>query len=995
MSGTKEIDFEDSIFDHLKASRLYAERSTKDLDLEQQLDLHQLEQFLKETQPESFVRLSKQFPGKEIQAVANELNQLKNKRGLLNLLREGFTLQGAKIKLVYFKPSSDDNPDHLQKYQANRFSIMRQVIYNPALTNEIDLAITLNGIPIISMELKNEFTGQNITHAIHQYEKDRDPRDPFLKHCLVHFAVDNNTVFFTSKLNKTNTMFFPFNRDTKNPQIEGSFASSYLWKDFPDEEGQIQSGILQADSLLELIQNYIQLFDKKEWSKGWIFPRFHQVMAVRKLIKHARENSTGHNYLVQHSAGSGKSFSISWLSHQLANLTSNGNPVFDSVIVITDRKVLDKQLQKDIAQFEKINGTVRKIDKNTRQLLKALQDGDKIIISTLQKFGWLKEITEGDEKLAGKKFAIIVDEAHSSQSGESIKDLKMHLTSESALQAIIDEDDENGEPTDEIEDELKKIMVSRQKLPHLSFFAFTATPKDKTLQLFGIPDPTKPGGFRAFHTYTMRQAIEEGFIEDVLKYYTTKKTYFELLEGAEFGEEEFEKLKAKKLLLREVNKHPYSINLKSQMMIDHFMTSTIHKMRGKAKAMVVTSSRAHAVLYKQSFDKILVEQYAGKVKALVAFSGKVYMPGEDDPYTEEGMNPKIKNQHIKDIADAFNGDDFKFLIVANKYQTGFDQPLLHTMYVDKKLGGVNAVQTLSRLNRRHDDKKDTFVLDFFNSHETIEKSFQPYYQSTTLSEGADAQKLYNLKYEIEEHKVFTPDDIEIFIELFVKKKVKSDNLSFFFRRIVDTGYLALPDDDRELFRKQVNKYVRLYSFLSQVITFIDTDLEKFYLFSKLLYKYLPYEKQTLPEEVIEMVDLDKYRIRELENGSIILKKEDAEVTFSGGDGHGGVNEPEVDYLSAIVKEINDKYAVDLSEADKVVRDVQASLLKNEALRSSMMNPNNSAQAKMEKLKQSIDAAHLSNVESHLDFMTMSEKNPGFQKFFMSQMYQWLGRQLNQ
>ena len=974
MSGTREIHFEDTVYEYLSASNLYTARKSDDFNLAYVLDKALLEQFIREAQPDVWKKLEKEYPIDTIEAVANEFSKLRDKRGILNLIREGFVLQGASIKLIAFKPSSGLNPEHLKKYEANRFSIIRQVHYSSAWPDKsLDLVIGINGIPIITLELKNEFTGQNVTHAVEQYSKRRDAKDPFLKNCLVHFAVDNNTALMTTKLENGSTRFLPFNRDTHNPIIDNKFASSYLWEE-----------VLQADSLLEMLNNYI-FYEEDEKTKELttIFPRYHQRDCVRALLADVKEKGTGHNYLIQHSAGSGKSKTIAWLAHQLSNLFGdNQQPIFDSIIVITDRIILDKQLQKQIKQFEKINGTVRTITKGSKQLIKALTDGDKIIISTLQKFGYIGELAQ----LNGKRFAIIVDEAHSSQSGENVKDLKISLTSDEALKHIITQDDENGEPKDSVEKELEKIMASRQKLPHLSFFAFTATPKPKTLELFATKDASQKSGYRAFHEYTMRQAIEEGFILNVLDNYITKSSYFELIENENAEDDKaFEKLKAKRLLLNEVNKHPFAIASKSHMMLNHFMDKTIHKIGGRAKAMLVTSSRAHAVLYKIAFDKIIKEQ-GFDIQTLVAFSGTVEI--EPDKYTEDGMNgPKVK-----DIAEEFKKPGYKILIVANKFQTGFDQPLLHTMYVDKALGGVATVQTLSRLNRTTKGKQDTFIIDFVNKQEDIQKDFQNYYQSTILDQGTDKQKLYNLKYEIEKADVFTKDEVLYFIEMFVRKKVKSEVLSPFFQKIVNEKYLPLSPEDKDKFRKMVNKYVRQYSFISQIITFIDTDLEKFYLFTKLLFKYLPYEKETLPLEVTQMVDMDKYKIQEEENGSIILNPEDAILENPQGDGHGGKRQDPKEILEVIVKEINDKYAVELGDDDKVVKEMYEALKADETLMASM-RADNIEDVKRMKLRESIDKALLKNAEPPIEFMNRLSKDKGLANYVVGQFFHLLMKDL--
>ncbi|CAD5984625.1 DEAD/DEAH box helicase family protein [Planktothrix agardhii 1032] len=975
MSNTREINFEDTVFDHLKDSQLYTNRQSQNFNLDYLLDIEQLEKFIRNTQPDIWKKLEKQFPENTMEAVAKEFAKLRDKRGILTLIREGFVLQGATIRLIAFKPASDLNPDHLKKYQANQFSVIRQVHYSSKYPDKsLDLAIAINGIPIATLELKNEFTGQNITHAVEQYSKRRDSKDPFLKNCLVHFAVDNNTVLMTTKLENGNTTFLPFNRDTKNPIIPDKFASSYLWEE-----------VLQADSLLEMLNNYI-FYEEDEKTKEikTVFPRYHQRDCVRQLLANVKQNGTGHNYLIQHSAGSGKSKTIAWLAHQLANLFGDDQePIFDSIIVITDRIVLDTQLQKQIKQFEKINGTVKNIKKGSKELIQALTDGDKIIISTLQKFGYIGDLA----KLNGKRFAIIVDEAHSSQSGENVKDLKLSLTTDEALKKIINQDEENTEPKDSVEEELEKIMASRQQLPHLSFFAFTATPKPKTLKLFGIPDPSKPSGYRPCHEYTMRQAIDEGFILNVLDNYITKNTYFELIENENAEDDKaFEKLKAKRLLLNEVNKHPYAIASKSYVMLNHFMDSTIHKINGKAKAMLVTSSRAHAVLYKLAFDKIIQEQ-GYNIQTLVAFSGTVEIDLEK--YTEDSMNPP----KVKDIAEEFKKPQYKILIVANKFQTGFDQPLLHTMYVDKALGGVATVQTLSRLNRITNGKKDTLVIDFANKEEDIKKDFQDYYQTTTLEDEIDTQKIYNLKYEIEKVDVFSKEDVTQFIEKSLRKKVKSEILSADFRKIIDENYVPLDPEDKKQFRDNLNKYIRQYAFISQIITFIDTELEKFYLFVKLLYKYLPYEKATLPLEIIQMVNMDKYRLEEIDEKkdkfSIKLNTEDATITNNQSDGHKPPTPEPTAVLETIIKEINEKYSVDLGDDDKVVKEVYKSLKEDEGLLSTLRADNNTEDVKRMKLSESIEDALLKNAEPPMVFLNKLTSDKGFANHVVSKFFNLL------
>ncbi len=992
-----EAAAENGIVELLRASPMYRERLATAFDPLVLLDSEELAVFVQATQPKEWAKLAKQFSGAERETLAAQVSALAQKRGTLEVLRNGVSFNGINLQLAFFKPSAGGNPEHQARYAGNRFAVMRQAHFSTKTPDQsVDLVILLNGLPIVSVELKNRFTGQNVQHAIAQYRR-RDPRETFWGRCLVHFAVDDDSTYMTTRLEGKDTQFLPFNRDTQNPVLYDRFASSYLWADFVDDDGRTESGALKADSLLELIQNYLHYErDEKTGKEKFIFPRFHQLMVVRKLLAHARASGSGHNYLIQHSAGSGKSNSIAWLAHQLANLCgADEQPVFDSIVVITDRRVLDRQLQDTIKQFEKIKGTVSKIDRNTKQLVKALERGDKIIITTLQKFGFVGEMA----KLPGKKFAVIVDEAHSSQTGESVKDLKLVLTNEEQLKAAMQKDDE-GESEDSIEAELEKTQKARQKLPHLSFFAFTATPKNRTLELFGEPDKAVKNGFRPFHQYSMRQAIAEGFILDVLQSYTTYKTYFELIQNEKAEADKLvEELKARRLLLEYVDQHAFAIKRKAHIVVDQFTRKTAHKIGGQAKAMVVTHSRAHAVLYKQVIDEVLHEQNL-PFGVLVAFSGTVTIT--EKKYTEENMNPPGAG----DIAEAFKNPAQRLLVVANKFQTGFDQPLLHTMYVDKKLGGVAAVQTLSRLNRTFPPlKQDTLVLDFVNEQEVIQASFQDYYQSTELEGSTDPNKLYNLRYTLEQMRVFTAEDVEEFARLFVARKVTSEKLQPFFQRIVETGYNQLGAEFkgqkdyeekqaelRDKFRRETARYARQYAFISQIMTFTDPALEKFYLFAKLLLKQLPYEKQTLPREVMDMVDMDKYRVQEEQNGSIVLAAEDATLDLTSDDGHRGATEEEKERLKLIVEKLNADYGISFEEADRVVNAIRQKLEADETLRAAFKT-NSVEFLRKQKLQDSIKEAFLSNADEFLSFMSKTETDPGFGKFFFSEMFKWYEQQV--
>jgi type I restriction enzyme, R subunit len=987
-----EKALEDVVVNSLAKSPLYQYRPSEALDPTSLIDVEALGEFIKATQPQEWSKLARQFAGNEYETLASQVSALLAKRGTLEVLRNGVSFSGINLQLAFFRPSGEGNPEHQARYERNLFGVMRQVHFSSKTPDQsVDVVLLLNGLPIVSIELKNHFTGQNVQHAIAQYKR-RDQREPFWARCLVHFAVDDDSVYMTTRVLGKETPVLPFNRDTHNPIIPGRFTSSYLWEDFVDEYGESQTGLLRADSLLLLIQNYLHHErDQKTGKEKFIFPRFHQLMVVRKLLAHAKTHGSGRNYLIQHSAGSGKSNSIAWLAHQLANLSGpDGQPVFDSIVVITDRIVLDRQLQGTIKQFEKIKGVVTAVRGGTRQLVAALKRGDKIIITTLQKFGFVGELA----KLPGKKFAILVDEAHSSQTGENVKDLKIALTSDEQLKVAMLRDDEQ-ENIDPIEAELERIQKTRQKLPHLSFFAFTATPKDKTLELFGVPDTTRKKGFRPFHEYTMRQAIAEGFILDVLQSYTSYKTYFELVEKEKAeGEKLVEELKARKLLLAYVDQHEFAIRRKAHIIVDHFTRKTAHKIGNKAKAMLVTHSRAHAVLYKQAIDEVLREQNL-PFGVLVAFSGTVAI--KEQKFTEESMNAPGTG----DIGEAFKSPMQRILVVANKFQTGFDQPLLHTMYVDKKLGGVAAVQTLSRLNRIFPPlKQDTMVLDFVNEQEVIRASFQDYYQRTDLEGATDPNKLYNLKYTLEQMRVFTTEDVEEFAQMFIAEKVTSEKLQPFFQRIVDTGYANLgsehigkPDYEKQRlvakdkFRKETARYVRQYTFISQIMTFTDAALEKFYLFAKLLLKKLPYEKQTLPREVMDMVDMEKYRTQEEQNGSIILAQEDAALRPTPDDGHRGKTEEAKEKLRVVVEKLNQDYGIAFDEADRVVSAIKQKLEGDETLRAAFQT-NSIEFLRRQKLKDSINEAFLSNVDEFLSFMSKTETDPAFGKFFFSEMFKW-------
>lgn len=814
------------------------------------------------------------------------------------------------------------NESCLEKYRNDLFSVMRQVKYSKNNEKSLDMALFLNGIPLATIELKDRMTGSgyNVENAIKQYQYDRDPREPLFRYgrCIVHFAVDEELVYMTTRLNGPGTYFLPFKKGNKgragNPPTEG-FSTEYLWKE-----------ILQKDSFLELLQYYIQeteILDddgKPTGKKAIFFPRYHQVDCVRKVIAHARENGTGKQYLIQHSAGSGKSSTISWLAHQLSNLhDKNDENVFDSIIVVTDRRILDRQLRNNVLAFEQQPGVVSGIEKGSSQLKGELEAGTKIIISTLQKFPYIEEKMK---ELSGKRFAVIIDEAHSSSSGEMSKSMKK------VLNYNLEDDEQEDDKT--YEDEIIEQMKARGKQPNISYFAFTATPKPKTLELFGSKQPD--GSFAPFHIYSMKQAIQEGFIKDVLLNYISYNTYFKLVKKIA-DDPSYDKKKASRLLRIFVEMSEHTIEKKTAIIINHFLDNCINEMEGNAKAMVVCSSRAQAVKYKIAFDNYFKENGLN-IKALVAFSGIVGIEDSDTEYSEARMNGFPEDQ----TAEQFKSKECKFLIVANKFQYGFDQPLLYAMYLNKKIQGVNAVQTLSRLNRVYPGKKDPITLDFINPPKAIQDSFQDFYEGVILEEGSDPDKLYEFKRALEDFHYYTDSEVESFAKIFFAKIIKQEKLVPILNSVIDR-YNSDYKEQREKFREILKTYVRMYSFLSQIIFFCDPSLEKLYVFGKILFRKLPYDKARLPIEVTEQVDLDSIRIQYLNKGLGV--KEAEGNPFKPEDQLPSAPSREfLEPLSEIIKTINEKYATDFNERDKVLAGELLSRLKADTeLKEAVMNDN--------------------------------------------------------
>lgn len=915
--------------------------------------------FVKATQPQAWSALEKLHGAGTSDVLVDALCKAiaGSDRGSLEIIRHGFKCYGRQIDVAFFKPSSGLNPETLRLYAMNMLTVTRQVYYSGTCEKSIDVVLALNGVPIVTAELKNPMSGQTAEHAKTQYRLDRDEREllfAFKQRALVHFAVDPDVVWMTTRLRGKETFFLPFNKGNGtgagNPENPAGHRTSYLWEQ-----------TWQRDSLLDITARFLHLqVEERRFTSGtagrkvrketMIFPRYHQLDVVRRMEADARALGAGHNYLVQHSAGSGKSNSIGWLAHRLASLHDDADRrVFDSVIVVTDRVVLDQQLQDTIYQFEHKHGVVQKIDENSAQLAEAIRTGVPIIITTLQKFPFVTEKVAG---LPDRRYAVIVDEAHSSQSGETATELKGvlaadHIRQEARKQAEA-QGIKEGEEGADAEEEILRTMLKRGRQPNISFFAFTATPKYKTLEVFGrMGTDGRPA---PFHLYSMRQAIEEGFILDVLRNYTTYKTYFGLIKSIE-DDPNVSKRKAAKALARFMTLHPHNLEQKTEIMVEHFRASTRHKIGGKAKAMVVTASRMHAVRYKQAFDKYIKDNGYTDVKTLVAFSGTVV--DDLDPnkhYTEGGMNAGIDG---KELPEKFATEEFQILLVAEKYQTGFDQPLLHTMYVDKRLAGIQAVQTLSRLNRTHAGKDDTFVLDFYNERTEILEAFKPYYEQPIVGERSDPQQLYTLQARLAEFDVYRVEEVEQFCAVFFRGKANQSPADHAkMNAILDPAverFKALRDDVRatmpekewvkakeeaqEEFRGLLFAFRGLYAFLSQVIPFGDSDLEKLYTYTRFLAAKLPRRALGPQYNFDDEVALKYYRLQKISEGSIVLEPgAGGELKGPTAVGTGMSGDEEVE-LSQLIDILNERFGTDFKPADQLFLDsVREDAVANEALR---------------------------------------------------------------
>ena len=942
--------------------------------------------FIRETQPQAWSRLEALLGERTGGQVRADLCKWMDVHGALATLRHGFKCYGRLLRIAFFKAAHGLNPELEARYAANRIGITRQLRFSPRSEQSLDVVLSVNGVPVVTVELKNPLTGQTVEDARRQYREDRDPREPifaFKRRALVHFAADTESVAMTTRLAGAATRFLPFDRGCDGgagnpPDPRGrSYRTAYLWEE-----------VLERGSLLDLLARFIHLQagekrderGRKARAETMIFPRYHQLQAVRLLVGTARRDGVGHNALVEHSAGSGKSNTIGWLTHRLASLhDAQDRRVFDSVIVVTDRVVLDQQLQDTIYQFEHKRGVVRKIGDNSRQLAEALEQAVPIVITTLQKFPFVARqlLRMAEERgaeptgvLPTRRCAVVIDEAHSSQGGEAATELKAVLGGE-ALRAEAQR--RAAEEGREDSAELFVSMAQRGRQANLSFFAFTATPKHRTLKVFG-----RDG--RSAHRYTMRQAIEEGFILDVLKHYTSYAAYYRLLKACA-GDPHVERKTAARALARFLRLHPHNVAQKTEVMVEHFQAVTRHRIGGRAKAMVVTGSRLEAVRYKQSFDRYVREKgYA--IRSLVAFSGAV----EDDrlpgvTYTEEQMNDGLRE---KELPERFAAPGCHVLLVAEKYQTGFDQPLLHTMYVDKRLAGIQAVQTLSRLNRIHPLKEDTFVLDFVNDRDEIHEAFKTYYEGAALGEEVDPARLYAVKGELDASGVYLDEEIDRFCAAYfqpVRRQSAADHRAM--NAALDPAVsrfaarLDEDEDEAELWRGRAQAFRNLYAFLSQVIPYQDSDLERLYVYLRHLSAKLPRRRSGRGYRFDDDVRLEYYRLQKIAEGSIALGAGEARALDGPTEvGSGAAREEDVP-LSQLIDVINERFGTEFTEADQLFFDqiVHAAVADDTLRRTAAVN----AEDKFSLVfKQLVEGLFVERMDQNEEIFVRYMNDPAFQ-----------------
>ena len=923
--------------------------------------------FLKETQKETYDKLHKKYGENTNKNILKRLHKEIENKGLIHVLRKGFNdVHGGNIKTLYFQPSSSLNVNYrTDKYLKNKFLLVRQLHYSPHNNNSIDIVIFINGIPILTIELKNQLTGQTVDNSDKQYRFDRNPKgEPLLKFqtCICHFSVDNDKVNMTTKLDGTDTSFLPFNKTLNNLETQSDgFKVDYLWKE-----------VLTPTSLLDIIENFVLFTHTSDyvWSDEkkkviekkkpvLIFPRYHQLDVIRKLKSQVLKDGEGTNYLVQHTTGSGKSYSIGWLSFMLTNLFKNNGQdrVFDSIIIITDRKVLDKQLQDTVKSLETVQGVVQQIDKNSEQLRESLTTGKNIIITTIQKFS---VVVNRMRELNGMNFGVIVDEVHSSQGGKGTKNLNKTLS--------LNLEDDVEVTDDLVNEEISKIrseMKSRQKQNHISFFGFTGTPKPQTLEVFGTPVEGTTQK-RPFHTYTMKQSIGEGFTLDVLKSFTPVKRWFKLKGKGE--DVELPEGKGKQELIKWVDSNPETISKKVNIIITHLLNTTVKSIEGRGKGMIIVRSIKDSVKFFFEMNKQLKEKgLQNKIKCVVGFSGEIEHNGEK--VTEHSLN-KENGFDSKDIPTGFKNPLFRVLIVCNKFQTGFDEPLLHSMFIDKSVSGVQCVQTLSRLNRKTKGKKSTFVLDFVNKVETIQESFQNFYQTTILSEDTDPNLVYDILDKVRNYHLFTPHEIDDWNNIFFKEKRDDSQLQPTLNVVLDR-WSELSQEERDSSRTQFSNYCKLYGYVSMIHQFDNIELEKHYIFFEYLRKKFPVDGLTRID-VSDLVDLESLNLDI--KGKLNISLEDEDTFFDPneyGDGK-GKDEEEYDLLSEIINEINEYYGKVPEGTEEGTKKLIKDIVNDDEFKK-VVKSNNTDSNKRDKLQEIIGNNNIKTLDTNHKLYDYFEK----------------------
>lgn len=966
-TDTSEKGLESIIVHDMLASGWLAGDS-KDFDRGYCVDLENLKQFMQDTQPRLYEAFDLSNDSPTRKKFLTRLDKEIATRGVIDVLRNGVKDNQHDVILFYATPTLG-NSKSAELFAKNRFSVTRQLRYSRDETRRaLDMCIFINGLPISTFELKNSLTKQTTADAIEQYKTDRDPKEQLFRfgRCVVHFAVDDSEVMMCTELKGKGSWFLPFNRGYNdgagNPPNPLGLKTAYLWQE-----------VLTPHGLTNILENYAQIVEEKHAKTGkikrmQIYPRYHQLEVVRKTLADVARTGVGKRYLIQHSAGSGKSNSIAWLAHQLIAARKDNKNIFDSIIVITDRRILDKQIKDTIKQFAQVGATVGHAE-HSGDLRKFIEGGKKIIISTVQKFPFiLDEI--GDEH-RGRSFAILIDEAHSSQGGKTAS--KMN-------QALAEDDD----PEDEINDALERRMKSRKLLPNASYFAFTATPKNKTLEMFGEAQPADAEGkvkHRPFHSYTMKQAIQEGFILDVLKSYTPVNSYYKLEKTVE-GDPEYDTKRARKKLRRFVESHDHAISLKAEIMIDHFHENVLqlNKIGGKARAMVVCNGIERAIQYYHAFKAYLLERKS-PYQAIVAFSGEPEFDGIK--VTESTLNGFPSN----DIPEKIKEDPYRFLICADKFQTGYDEPLLHTMYVDKTLAGIKAVQTLSRLNRAHPQKHDVFVLDFMNDMETIKAAFADYYRSTILSEETDPNKLHDLKNELASHQVYSTAQVDQLVQLYLAGADRSQ-LDPILDSCVATYLEELDEDGQVNFKGNAKSFTRTYDFLASVLPYTNKEWEKLSIFLNFLSPKLPAPKEEdLSKGILDSIDMDSYRTEKQAAMKIMLPDEHAEIAPPPIGGGGHRPEPEIDKLSNILKAFNEQFGTLFKDSDRVAKrlneDIAPKVAADKAFQNAKVNTPGTARMEHDK---ALSRVMLEFLKDDTEIYKQFVQNEMFQRFIKDYVF---------